>query len=115
MKVLNFASNNVNIDLVNRNKSCTVRLGDKSLKYIEGAIVWVTLGQKFARKRMLYMAMIDKVLVKPVNKLTEKERLGVNSDIKNWNDMCTFLKSMYQKESILESDIVTVVYFSELY
>ena len=37
-------------------------MGDKTEKYAEGDIVWVTVGKKFAQKKKIYTAMIDRVL-----------------------------------------------------
>ena len=42
-------------------------MGDKTDKYAEGDIVWVTVGKKFAQKKKIYTAMIDRVLVKNIS------------------------------------------------
>jgi hypothetical protein len=88
-------------------------MGDKTDKYAEGDIVWVTVGKKFAQKKRIYTAMIDRVLVKTISELTQDDLKGENPDIDNVRDVIAFLEGIYNKK-ILESDTVSVVYFSEI-
>ena len=88
-------------------------MGDKTDKYAEGDIVWVTVGKKFAQKKRIYTAMIDRVLVKSISELTQDDLRGENPDIENVKDVIGFLEGIYNKK-ILESDTVSVVYFSEI-
>ncbi len=113
MRVLNFYSSNYHSQLVCRRKICTIRLGDKTNKYSEGDIVWVTVGKRFSQKKRIFTAAIDRVLVKPIAQLTADDLQGENPDIASIDDLLVFLRSIYDKE-LSTSDIVTVVYFSEI-
>lgn len=113
MRALNFYSSNYHSQLVCRRKTCTIRMGDKTDKYAEGDIVWVTVGKKFAQKKKIYTAMIDRVLVKRISELTKEDLQGENPDIANVTDVMAFLESIYAKK-IQCSDTVSVVYFSEI-
>ena len=113
MRALNFYSSTYHNQLICRRKTCTIRMGDKTDKYAEGDIVWVTVGKKFAQKKRIYTAMIDRVLVKNISELTQDDLKGENPDIDNVRDVIAFLEGIYNKK-ILESDTVSVVYFSEI-
>ncbi|VBB07905.1 Hypothetical protein LUCI_3170 [Lucifera butyrica] len=113
MRALNFYSANYHSQLVCRRKTCTIRLGDKTGKYAEGDIVWVTVGKRFAQKKKIYTAVIDRVLVKPIAQLTMDDLQGENPDLTSVDDLLLFLQSIYDK-SLIPSDIVTVIYFSEI-
>ena len=113
MRALNFYSSTYHSQLVCRRKNCTIRMGDKTEKYAEGDIVWITVGKKFAQKKKIYTAMIDRVLVKQISELTHDDLQGENPDIDSINDVITFLESIYNKK-IQSSNLVSVVYFSEI-
>jgi hypothetical protein len=113
MKALNFYSSNYHSQLVCRRKICTIRLGDKTNKYEEGDIVWVTVGKRFSQKKRIFTAAIDRVLVKPISQLTLDDLQGENPDLTSIDDLMAFLQSVYDK-ALTCSDIVTVVYFSEI-
>lgn len=113
MKALNFYSSNYHSQLVCRRKICTIRLGDKTSKYEEGDIVWVTVGKRFSQKKRIFTAAIDRVLVKPIAQLTMDDLQGENPDLTSVDDLIAFLQSVYNK-ALTSSDIVTVVYFSEI-
>ena len=113
MRALNFYSSTYHSQLVCRRKTCTIRMGDKTEKYAEGDIVWVTVGKKFAQKKKIYTAMIDRVLVKSISELTQGDLQGENPDIGNVMDVIAFLETVYNKK-IQCSDTVSVVYFSEI-
>jgi hypothetical protein len=113
MRALNFYSSNYHSQLVCRRKTCTIRLGDKTHKYSEGDIVWVTVGKRFAQKKKIYTAVIDRVLFKPIAQLTIDDLQGENPDITCVDDLVNFLQSVYSK-TLTPSDTVTVVYFSEV-
>ncbi len=113
MRALNFYSSNYHSQLVCRRKTCTIRLGDKTHKYAEGDIVWVTVGKRFSQKKKIYTAAIDRVLVKPICQLTAEDLAGENPDLANVDDLLVFLRSIYDKPLTL-NDTVTVVYFSEI-
>ena len=113
MRALNFYSSTYHNQLICRRKTCTIRMGDKTDKYAEGDIVWVTVGKKFAQKKRIYTAMIDRVLVKNISELTQDDLKGENPDIDNVRDVIAFLEGIYNKK-ILKSYTVSVVYFSEI-
>lgn len=113
MRALNFYSSNYHSQLVNRRKICTIRLGDKTNKYAEGDIVWITVGKKYAQKKRIFTAAIDKVEVKPISQLTTKDLQGENTNFTSLDDMINFLQKIYD-HAIVPTDIVTVVYFSEI-
>lgn len=113
MRALNFYSSNHHSQLVCRRKICTIRLGDKTNKYGEGDIVWVTVGKRFAQKKKIYTAVIDRVLVKSICQLTMEDLQGENPDLTGLDDLLLFLKSIYDKP-LTDTDTVTVVYFTEI-
>ena len=113
MRALNFYSSTYHSQLVCRRKNCTIRMGDKTEKYAEGDIVWITVGKKFAQKKKIYTAMIDRVIVKQLSELTHDDLQGENPDIENISEVITFLESVYNKK-IQPSNLVSVVYFSEI-
>lgn len=113
MRALNFYSSNYHSQLVCRRKACTIRLGDKSKKYEDGDIVWVTVGKRFAPKKKIYTAAIDRVLVKPISQLTSDDLHGENPDLSNVEDLLLLLQSIYDKPLTI-MDTVTVIYFSEI-
>lgn len=113
MRALNFYSSNYHTQLVSRRKICTIRLGDKTQKYADGDIVWVTVGKRFSPKKRIFTAMLDRVLVKSVSQLTMDDLQGENPDLINVDDLVLFLESIYKKP-IAMTDTVTVVYFSEV-
>ena len=113
MRALNFYSSTYHSQLVCRRKTCTIRLGDKTHKYAEGDIVWVTVGKRFAQKKKIYTAAIDRVLVKPIAQLTVDDLQGENPDIISVEDLVSFLQSIYGK-TLTPGDTVTVIYFSEI-
>ncbi|EGO62070.1 ASCH domain-containing protein [Acetonema longum] len=113
MRALNFYSAEYHSQLVCRRKKCTIRLGDKTDKYGEGDIVWITVGPRFGPRRKIYTAVIDRILFKPISQLTLEDLQGENPDISKVDDVMAFLESMYEK-TLASSDKVTVVYFSEI-
>jgi hypothetical protein len=113
LKAINFYTSNYHSHLVCRKKSCTIRLGDKTHKYAEGDIVWVTVGQRFAQKKKIYTAVIDRVLVKPINQLDLDDIQGENPDMASADELQNFLETIYEK-ALAPSDTVTVIYFSEI-
>ncbi|MDU2065651.1 MAG: ASCH domain-containing protein [Sporomusaceae bacterium] len=113
MRALNFYSSHYHSQLVSRRKICTIRLGDKSSKYQEGDLVWITVGKRFAPRKKLYPAVIDKVDTKPLNLLSLEELQGESQNITSADELITFLHSIYEK-TLSPDDMVSVVYFSEV-
>lgn len=113
MKALNFYSSVYHGFLVNRDKTCTIRLGDKTYKYQDGDIVLVTYGDKFKRRKRVFTAVIDQVKVKTVRDLTVEDLQGENPEMQTPQDAVDFLNQIYKSTISLDST-VTVVHFSEI-
>lgn len=113
MKALNFYSSVYHGFLVNRDKTCTIRLGDKTYKYQDGDIVLVTYGDKFKRRKRVFTAVIDQVKVKPIRDLTVEDLQGENPEMQTPQDAVDFLNQIYKSTISLDST-VTVVHFSEI-
>lgn len=113
MKALNFYSSVYHGFLVNRDKSCTIRLGDKTKKYEDGDVVLVTYGDKFRQRKKVYTAVIDQVKVKQLSELTQEDLQGENPEMKSPQDAVEFLGQIYKSPITLDS-VVTVVHFSEI-
>ena len=54
MRALNFYSSQHHEQLLTRRKKCTIRLGDKTGKYSEGDIVWITSGRRYKQKEKIF-------------------------------------------------------------
>lgn len=113
MKALNFYSSVYHGFLVNRDKSCTIRLGDKTYKYEDGDVVLVTYGDKFKRRKRVFTAVIDQVNVKTIRDLTVEDLQGENPEMQKPQDAVDFLNQIYKSTITLDST-VTVVHFSEI-
>jgi hypothetical protein len=88
-------------------------MGDKSQKYAEGDIVWITVGRRFHPRKKIYAAVIDKMVVKPLETLSIEELQGENPELCNLGEMVLFLQSIYDR-TIQGVDSITVIYFSEI-
>src|SRR4051795_3105667 len=97
--------------LVRGRKTATIRLGDKSGKYQAGELVWITVGQRFGRRRKLFTAIIDTVAVKPLSEVTPREIDRENPEWRTHEEMIKFLGMIYERP-ITPEDVVTVVHFS---
>lgn len=113
MKALNFYSSVYHGFLVNRDKTCTIRLGDKTHKYQDGDVVLVTYGDRFKPRKKLFTAIIDQVAVKKISELNGEDLRGENPEMKGPQDAVDFLRQIYTKE-ITQDSVVTVVHFSEI-
>jgi len=113
VRALNFYSSHYHSQLISRRKSCTIRSGDKSAKYHEGDIVWITVGKRFSQRKRLYSAVIDRIDIKLISELTSEDLQGESQNITSVDEMITFLHSIYD-QTILPSDVISVVYFSEV-
>ena len=73
MYVLNFYSP-VFVDQLKRGrKTATIRLGDKSMKYRRGQLVWITVGYRHEPREKVFTAVIDDVEVKRVRELSPRD------------------------------------------
>jgi len=113
MYALNFYSPIFADQLRSHRKTGTIRLGDKSDKYDQGMIVRVLCGSRYSPREYIFDAVIDKVEVKPLGELSPRELEHDNPEIRRTEDMATFLSQLYNRE-VTESDIVTVIRFSEI-
>lgn len=113
MMALNFQDPKHERMLLARTKDCTVRLGDRSQNYPEGAVVWVTAGARFRQKKKLYPAFIDKVRVKTMAALTSEDLEHQNPEISSREALIADFEQLYRRRITME-DTVTVIYFSEI-
>lgn len=113
MRALNFYSSVYHGFLVSRDKTCTIRLGDKTGKYQDGDVVLVTYGDRFQKRKKVFTAVIDKVEVKKIKELSLQDLQGENPEMRSPQDAVEFLRQVYSSPISLES-IVTVVWFSEV-
>ena len=111
MYALNFYSKVVAEQLRTQRKTATIRLGDKSEKYHPGQLVWVTVGNRFGRRRKLFAAIVDSVTVKSVSEVSPREIERENPEMRTHEDLITFLSRIYDRPIGME-DPVTVVHFS---
>lgn len=111
MFALNFYSEFYEEVLRNGRKTVTIRLGDKSSKYIAGMIVWVTVGPRFAKRQKLFTAIIDRVDVKTIDQLSPREIQKENPEFRAAEDVVHVLQRIYTDDISVE-DTVTVVHFS---
>src|SRR6185503_14027911 len=99
-------------DMLSRGrKTATIRLGDKSDKYLPGELVWITVGQRFGRRRKLFTAIIDAVTVKPISELTPREIDRENPEMRSHEELAKFLSMIYDRPVVAEH-VVTIVHFS---
>jgi hypothetical protein len=111
--VLNFYSP-VFIDQLKRGrKTATIRLGDKSMKYRPGQLVWVTVGFRHEPREKVFTAVVDEVEVKRVGELSPRDVEHDNPEFRRVEDTVHFLEQIYGRE-IAGNDVVTVIRFSQI-
>jgi hypothetical protein len=113
MYALNFYSPVVADQLRTQRKTATIRLGDKSKKYKKGMIVTVLVGVRYGQREKIFDAVIDKVEVKQLKDLSPREIEHDNPEIKRVDEMCHFLRQLYNRE-VTEDETVTVIRFSQI-
>ena len=111
MFALNFYTDLYEDVLHNGRKSATIRLGDKSQKYEDGTLVWVTVGQRYGKRKKLFTAIIDSADVKLVSDLSPRDISRENPEFRTVDEVLQLLRRIYGPEVSME-DTVTVVYFS---
>ena len=111
MLALNFYHDLYGDALKKGRKSATIRLGDKSTKYETGQIVWVTVGQRFARRKKLFCAIVDAVDVKPCGELSPRDVQRESPELRTKDEVMALLARIYGRDVTAE-DICTVIYFS---
>ena len=93
MYVLNFYSP-VFVDQLKRGrKTATIRLGDKSMKYRRGQLVWITVGYRHEPREKVFTAVIDDVEVKRVRELSPRDVEHDNPEFRRVEDTQHFLSS----------------------
>ncbi|HET6384248.1 MAG TPA: ASCH domain-containing protein [Armatimonadota bacterium] len=113
MYAINFYSDIYEHMLRTGRKCATIRAGDKSGKYKAGLVVWITVGQRYGKRRKLFCAVIDSVAVKPVQALTPREIGYENPEFRSVDDIINLLSSVYDR-LISPEETVTVVRFSPI-
>ena len=111
MYAINFYTSLYEDMLLRGRKTATIRLGDKSAKYFPGEIIWITVGQRFGRRRKLFSAIIDSVAVKPISEITPRELDRESPEMRTHEELCKFLSMIYDRP-VLPENLVTVVHFS---
>jgi hypothetical protein len=111
--VLNFYSP-VFVDQLKRGrKTATIRLGDKSMKYRRGQLVWITVGYRHEPREKVFTAVIDEVEVKRVRELSPRDIEHDNPEFRRVEDTVHFLEQIYGRE-VSHEDLVTVIRFSQV-
>ena len=111
MFAINFYTQVYEDMLLKGRKTATIRLGDKSSKYVAGELVWITVGNRFGRRRKLFTAIIDSAIVKRLADVSPREIDRENPEMRTHEDLITFLGRIYDRPVSME-DPVTVVHFS---
>ena len=113
MYAINFYSD-LYLDYLRTNrKSLTIRLGDKTEKYRDGEIVWITVWQRFGRRQKLFSAIIDRVDVETIAELSPREIERENPEFRAAADVSALLSRIYG-ETVTTEHLVTVVHFSPI-
>lgn len=113
MFALNFYSDLYGDILKNNRKTVSIRIGDKSQKYQEGMIVWITVGPRFGRRQKLYSAILDRVEVKTIDELSPRDIERENPEFRTQDDILSLLGRIYG-DLITPHHTVTVIYFSRI-
>ena len=113
MKVLNFYLSVYDGNLQTRQKTCTIRMGDKREKYAVGDLVWVAYGERFKPRRKVFAAVLDRVDIRTIAELSAADLAGENPDMRTTADAIAFLSRIYDRPIGL-NDLATVIYFSEV-
>ena len=113
MFALNFYPELYDDLLLTNRKTATIRLGNKSDKYVEGSVVWVTVGPKFGRRKKLFAAILDRVEVKPISELSPRDIERENPELRSHDEVISLLTRIYG-EFITPAHLITVVYFSRI-
>jgi hypothetical protein len=111
--VLNFYSALFVDQLRRGRKTATIRLGDKSKKYVRGQVVWVTIGFRHNPKEKIFAAMIEDVEVKAFKDLSPRDIEHDNPEFRRLEETSHFLEQIYGRP-IEDDDEVTVIRFSQI-
>ena len=94
---LNFYSPVVADQLRTGRKTATIRLGDKSSKYRKGMIVTVLVGARYGQREKVFDAVIDKVEVKQLVRLSPREIEHDNPEIRRGRRVTEWLGRLYNR------------------
>jgi hypothetical protein len=111
--VLNFYSSLFVDQLRRGRKTATIRLGDKSSKYVRGQVVWVTIGFRHNPKEKIFAAMIEDVELKAFKDLSPRDIEHDNPEFRRLEETSHFLEQIYGRP-IEPDDEVTVIRFSQI-
>src|SRR5262245_1519098 len=111
MYAINFYSQVYEDMLTKGRKTATIRLGDKTDKYVPGQLVWITVGNRFGRRRKLFTAIIDSATVKRLADVSPREIDREHPEMRTHEGRIQFLSRIYDRAIGME-DPVTVVHFS---
>lgn len=113
MFALNFYSDLYGDVLRNNRKTVTIRMGDKTDKYVAGQVVWITIGPRFGRRQKLYCAILDRVEMKTIAELSPRDIERENPEFRTHDDVIEMLSRLYG-DLITPQHHVTVIYFSRI-
>jgi hypothetical protein len=111
--VLNFYSALFVDQLKRGRKTATIRLGDKSRKYMRGQVVWITVGFRHSPREKIFAAVVDDVEVKKVKDLSPRDIEHDNPEFRRLEETIHFLEQIYGRP-VQENDTVTVIRFSQI-
>src|ERR1700737_1005314 len=111
MFAINFYTQVYEDMLLKGRKTATIRLGDKSSKYIAGELVWITVGNRFGRRRNLFTAITGPAVAKGRADVSPPEIDRESPEMRTHEDLITFLSRIYDRPVGMD-DLVTVVHFS---
>ena len=112
--VLNFYSP-VFIDQLKRGrKTATIRLGDKSMKYRRGQLVWITVGFRHEPREKVFTAVIDDVEVKRVARAVAARHRARQPRVPPRRGDASTSWSRSTAARSPHDDIVTVIRFSQV-
>ncbi len=113
MFALNFYSDLYGEVLRHNRKTVSIRLGDKSRKYIAGMLVWITVGPRFGRRQKLFTAILDRVEVKKICELSPRDIERENPEFRTQDEVIDLLSRVYD-DFVTPEHLVTVIHFSRV-
>ena len=111
--VLNFYSPVFADQLRRGRKTATIRLGDKTRKYLRGQVVWITIGHRHSPREKIFSAVIDEVDVKKLKDLSPRDISDDNPELRRLDETVHFLEQIYGRKIDTE-DVVTIIRFSQI-
>ena len=87
----------------------TVHIGAAMI--LVGLLVWITVGNRFGRRRKLFTAIIDSATVKRLADVSHREIDRENPEMRTHEELADFLTRIYDRPVCI-ADTVTVIHFS---